>query len=402
MGQASTSPGVIMKCRFIIPSSEIFGNYIKYMDRDEAIHGGAIRQGYSAYMEMYMGNPEKTTGLFTQQQDSITKDSADKMKACFEGAQKKGSPMWQTVISFDNSWLQEQGLYDPGAGTLDEKKVKDAARKAMCEMMKREGMEQALWTGAIHYNTDNIHVHVAVVDYVGEREKITEGKYAGQTRGKWKPRTLWQGKSAVVNDLMDMSYENTLINYLIRDCIVTPLRAEQIGTSRLSGQLEALLHELEANEPDMRNWNYSSKEMQRFRAQIDAITDTWIKEEHPDDYTQLQQTLERAEQKQRRAYGGTKSGNRYREWQEQDLYKRCGNATLTVLRDCGKDRRQSAEKERKERSRKPQKGRHIGPQPVYALQQAFQKEWKHYRNLAVYRQQEKEAQEEQQEELEQQ
>lgn len=194
MGQASTSPGVIMKCRFIIPSSEIFGNYIKYMDRDEAIHGGAIRQGYSAYMETYMGNPEKTTGLFTQQQDSITKDSADKMKACFEGAQKKGSPMWQTVISFDNSWLQEQGLYDPGAGTLDEKKVKDAARKAMCEMMKREGMEQALWTGAIHYNTDNIHVHVAVVDYVGEREKITEGKYAGQTRGKWKPRTLWQGK----------------------------------------------------------------------------------------------------------------------------------------------------------------------------------------------------------------
>lgn len=30
--------------------------------------------------------------------------------------------MWQTVISFDNKWLQEHGVYNAKTGVLDEEK----------------------------------------------------------------------------------------------------------------------------------------------------------------------------------------------------------------------------------------------------------------------------------------
>ncbi|GAB5871555.1 hypothetical protein JMUB7549_27660 [Staphylococcus aureus] len=50
---------------------------------------------------------------------------------------------------------------------------------------KKEGLEDNLvWSGAIHYNTDNIHVHVAAVEKVIKR-----------TRGKRKPATLKHMKS---------------------------------------------------------------------------------------------------------------------------------------------------------------------------------------------------------------
>ena len=47
-------------------------------------------------------------------------------------------------------------------GLLDEKSIKDATRQSMSECFKRENLKDTgYWVGEIHYNTDNIHVHVA-------------------------------------------------------------------------------------------------------------------------------------------------------------------------------------------------------------------------------------------------
>ena len=46
------------------------------MDRDEAIKGGNVRASYSAYSEEYMGNPEKSTGLFSMDYDQLSADTA--------------------------------------------------------------------------------------------------------------------------------------------------------------------------------------------------------------------------------------------------------------------------------------------------------------------------------------
>ena len=97
--------GVIVKNRFCKPSSSKYNQYINYMDRPEAVRTEHTME-YDLYAD-YMGNPEKTTGLFTAEKNRLTEAESKEMKKRFAAAQEKGSLMWQTVISFDNSWLKE-------------------------------------------------------------------------------------------------------------------------------------------------------------------------------------------------------------------------------------------------------------------------------------------------------
>ena len=102
--------GVIVKSKFITHSSDKFNSYINYMNREEAIRNEAYSR-YSLYSD-YMGNPEKTTGLFDKEKDILSKEDINKSKKLFELAQKNKSIMWQDVFSFDNLWLEKNGLYN--------------------------------------------------------------------------------------------------------------------------------------------------------------------------------------------------------------------------------------------------------------------------------------------------
>ena len=58
-----------------------------------------------------MGKKAKRHGLFTETGDVQTMEDKTKRKDIFKQAQSKDSLMWQTVISFDNKWLEKNGLY---------------------------------------------------------------------------------------------------------------------------------------------------------------------------------------------------------------------------------------------------------------------------------------------------
>src|SRR5699024_12056706 len=104
--------------------------------------------------------------------------------------------LWQDVISFDNEWLEEQGLYDPTTHSVDEDKMIDVTRKAMEEVLNQEGINPntVLWSGSIHYNTDNIHVHTAMVQpqptVKKKRFKNKEGEWVEQFKGQRKQKSL--------------------------------------------------------------------------------------------------------------------------------------------------------------------------------------------------------------------
>ena len=105
---------------------------------------------YDLYAD-YMGNPEKTTGLFTAEKNRLTEAESKEMKKRFAAAQEKGSLMWQTVISFDNSWLKENGLLHDGI--LDEKKIYEVTRKGMRKMLakRRIGKCDMEWLYSLQY-----------------------------------------------------------------------------------------------------------------------------------------------------------------------------------------------------------------------------------------------------------
>src|SRR5699024_440414 len=122
--------------------------------------------------------------LFTNEDDFLTEDKKKEMKKYFQLAQKNKSPMWQDVISFDNDWLEKQGLYHSETNEVDEMKLKNVVRESMTALLKSEYMnDTAKWTASIHYNTDNIHVHIATVEPIPTREKI---KYYDKETKEWK------------------------------------------------------------------------------------------------------------------------------------------------------------------------------------------------------------------------
>ena len=54
--------------------------------------------------------------------------------------------MWQTVISFDNRWLEQNGIYDSQKQILDEQKLKEVTRLAVNRLLKSEGLEPVSYT----------------------------------------------------------------------------------------------------------------------------------------------------------------------------------------------------------------------------------------------------------------
>jgi len=136
---SSVTPGVVLKTKFVLPNSDAFQNYIEYVDREEAKSEVKLNQKMFELYQEYMGNPEKTSALFTEHSNRLTESEKKSLKEMFKTAHENGSIMWQDVISFHNPWLEEQGIYDARTKTLDEKKLMDVTRLAMKEMQKRGG-----------------------------------------------------------------------------------------------------------------------------------------------------------------------------------------------------------------------------------------------------------------------
>lgn len=67
-----------------------------------------------------MDDTEKSTGLFTAGVSNLSVAQKSQLKEVFKTAQDNDSLMWQTVISFDNRWLEMNGLYDSKANGRNE------------------------------------------------------------------------------------------------------------------------------------------------------------------------------------------------------------------------------------------------------------------------------------------
>lgn len=164
----SIVPGVTLMNKYDTPrtSSQGFSNYLNYISRENAVSPKDFQQ----YLD-YMDNPAKQANLFTDDQDFLTLDEKDQWKERFSQTEKQNGVMWETVISFHNPWLEEHGLYDSQTGWVDEQELKRLTRGAM-KRIETEDNLQLSWTGAIHHNTDNIHIHIASVERVPrQREK---------------------------------------------------------------------------------------------------------------------------------------------------------------------------------------------------------------------------------------
>ena len=326
MGNKVT-PGVVLVSKFVKPHSKTFSGYIDYIDRDKAVRN-EYDEEWNDYVD-YMGNPEKTSELFTAGADQLTAEEKDSLKEAFRSGEERENLMWQTVLSFDNSWLAEQGLYEPDSGYLNADKLKELTRDCMDRMLRKEGIDQsAIWSAAIHYNTDNIHIHIATIE---PGQSMRPLRPDGQPKGIWRKSTLEQGKSAVINGILQQQMENSYINDLLRKSIVGAKKEKRIAYDK---DLRDAFLQVYRNLPDnKRYWNYNNTNLgNHTRMDLDTLSRLYIQKYHQEDYNELIQAVNIQQNKYVRAYGSGSKADQYAKNKEKELYTRLGNTILKEMK----------------------------------------------------------------------
>ena len=337
----TSRPAVVIKSKFIASSAKgtSFNNYLNYIDRAKT-HDKA--NAFEKYQD-YMSNEEKSTGLFTLSKDSLNDTDKVYFKEEFKKSQESGSILWQDVISFDNDWLRESGVLE--GKNIDSKQIQDATRYAVQDMLKKEGMiDSAIWTGAIHYNTDNIHVHVAIVQTKDFKE-----------RGKRKQASIDSMKSKVANKIKDRSKHNEKLNLFIRERVISSKRDDpllslknQVMNRELVRQFKKIQKQLPE---DKQLWRYNMNAIQEVRSEIDKLTNLYIEKNFKEEFKDFQKQLEKEVEIHKRMYGNSATSENYRETKMKDLYTRMGNTILKEVSEYDRKEKEFSRKNRKKPSK---------------------------------------------------
>ncbi|MED1738134.1 MobP2 family relaxase [Bacillus swezeyi] len=350
-----SAPGVVLVSKYVSGKSTKFSKYVSYIDRDEAVRTKKFHtynvnklDGYN----QYMGNPEKSSGIFTKNNDNLSLSNKKKLQQVFRQAQKNDSVMWQDVISFDNKWLEEHGIYNLKTGWVNEGAIQNSIRKGMDVLLREERLEQSgVWSAAIHYNTDNIHVHIALVEPNPTKEYgVFTNKQTGETyqarRGNRKKRTLDKMKSTVANTLLDRDKELAKISQLIHEKIAPKGVRFQ---PNLDFKMLKMYNRIYQNLPgDMRLWKYNNNALKDVRPEMNKVITLYIQKHHPEEFKKLDQSLKEEMEFRKSVYGdGPKEVERYKEYRENkknELYAKLGNA---MLREMAEIRKQQNKEKRK-------------------------------------------------------
>lgn len=371
---------IVVVTRFCESDGKPFGEYINYIDRDNATKRDALEKynlfgEYIGYMENeektvqghYKDGTEKVSSLFTRNSDNLSAQERTEMKQLFMKAQENGSNMWQTVISFENSYLAASGIYDPETGYLNEKVLMAAGRKAICAMLDKEGLQNAVWTASFHYNTDNIHIHVATVEPTPMREKCYfrewEKNENGRIRMKVDPATgrkeripkldingnqivserykgRFKGESikalkSVLSAELEQDKESTIeITNMLRGIVNDKKEQQLLNDPAFRNELLEIYRELKKSGTERRYWNYNQKNFAEIRPKIDDLSDLFIRTYHRDDFARMTALMDENEANYASIYGGSNDYKKNKLYDRKEgLYTRLGNAILKELQN---------------------------------------------------------------------
>lgn len=380
----NSSPSVILKSKFVTSGKSSgeggsYNDYLNYMNRNES---DIKLSEYESYQD-YMKNDEKTNSLFDMTRDNLSKKDMDLYKSAFKRSQDKGSIMWQDVISFDNEWLKEIGVIK--GNKVDDEKLKNITRRTMSDMLNDEKIsDSAIWTGAIHYNTENIHIHMATVQTHNFKE-----------RGKRKPQTISKMKSNVMNRLIDRTKQNEKINTFIRDKLVQSKRTDPTTTikNKISNRdMVKQFNSIYSSLPnDKSKWKYNMNSMKDIRPEIDKLTDMYIEKNFKNEYKEFKNQVNENVNFYKKTYGNNSQAEKYKEKVYEDMYSRMGNTILTELRSFDKSKKSKESFSRKKSFKEKVKMKKLVNNSIYKIDRYMKDELQNFKNQREFEQLENES-----------
>ncbi|MFT9075991.1 relaxase MobL [Ethanoligenens sp.] len=328
------TPGVVTVHRFV-QAKNAKGSYsdyaVGYMGRPEAFDeekhlDDTLYHDSNPLRDVggYMGNNEKTDGLFDANMDLLEDRDKRDYSEMFNAAQAADSCLYQTVISFDNDYLRAHGVDFSSVDGLHD--IKNMTRLAVSDLIANSHLDErnAIWTGAIHTNTDNIHVHIAIAEI--EKTK--------SLRDMLPEKAIDKMKSRVANMLMGDEKIIQLSDYLHKEL------PHEIGTAALEAgnELTALARLLPAD----CSWQYNRPSMALYRSKINQCVDTIIRSnpELAAKYADAMGLLEEYRQDVLDVYGHGKHSDRSQDMVDNklaDFYARAGNQLLAEAKELKRD-----------------------------------------------------------------
>lgn len=315
-----TSPNIT----FMLQYTEANAQYVDYTNRDEAVelendlflenHKQVIEdlteeqikeikkavpeqnlnfKEYIDYMNRSYATEQQNqewTAVFNQDANYLQTKRVDQLKRNLEEAYQNGSLLWQGVISFDNEFLAQEGLYDKATGHVDQQAIKNVIREAMPKVIQKEGLsDSAFWWGNIHLNTDNIHVHIGLSEINSNREKILyRPRGRMEYRGNFSQKTIKQLKSDVFHGLINEQTRNMIVRKeqvlanLKSDLLTNVFKNNQVTLSAEKNFLEQAYNHL----PFEKQWRYGSnaKDFAVSKFFINKYLDSYFENEGKEDY----------------------------------------------------------------------------------------------------------------------
>lgn len=359
--------GVIMSAAFVRPGGAAYGEYIEYMGRSNAIRNemfgkynafdpvnngvvgnaidGASEAMFGEYNE-YMANPEKTEGLFSRNYDQMPLEAKDYFKSYFNEGRENESPLWQIVFSFRNDWLAEHGLMNLETGEVDGGKLQGAVRVSMNHLEKKEKLNGE-WTGAIHHNTEHVHVHVGYVEKNPTREyfhyidKANPEMSGWQYKGKFLKNSIKGTRSKFVNQLLEFQVELATIDKLIKQTVgAAKENKNQFVVGMYQEGFERLYEKMPKNKS---RWKYGYAKNQGFKNEVDNLIHLYLNTDGKNLVTELRNQLKPLSDEYEHAYGNPKNEPSFLDRQiygNEGLYHKLGNVILNEVKEFDKKKEQ--------------------------------------------------------------
>lgn len=330
-----------------------FTKYVTYMAREYALEqklnltDSEQTELLKVRKQMLLYDPKpqqantKLNGVFTNSKTELSKNDLPEISKQFANAQKNGSILFQDVISHDNSFLAELGVYDSKTDTLNEQALIQAGTAMMDELIKKEGLEDtAFWIGSIHRNTKHIHIHFALTEVSNTREykQIKEnGVEYYQPKGTRKQSTLDSMKATYGRELRDYALGNERIKKLERKSDLRNELTKEIKKELYESKVNLkLLNEIYQELPEKKShWNYGTQQKSQLpesvRLKIDQLTTSIVGD---NDHYKEYMTLLQDEQKMKIKMFGETTQKEKDQLQNElfNIKQRLGNSLLTELK----------------------------------------------------------------------
>lgn len=314
-------PAIILKTQF---STSKFKGYLKYINDEKSNKANHDKKkiqslnqdieninnemsnlnlnSYSSYIIGYMKNNsitkkdnqnkkkviKRTTAPFNNNSYTLDNKELNKLKDDFDTAEKQGCINYQDIISFDNDFLIKNHLYDAKTDELNEDVIKKATIKMINRMIKDENMNpyQTRWMANIHYDTDNIHIHISTTELKNTRKIITNGNGKVEIKGKRRKKTLENMKSSFSNSLLDSTKYLENITQVRNDLYHNfKIRTDELET------LQAIKNLKKQLPVSKKHWQYNNKEVKHLQPDIDKITTSIVNRNNVHSYNQYMERI---------------------------------------------------------------------------------------------------------------